>query len=253
MKEFLPLPPDWSAHGQQIDDLIGVIHWFMLVLFVFWMGYFVVALARFRSGRRPQALYAGTKAPWSKYMEVGVILVEVVLLVGFAFPIWSEWVEGLPQEDEQAVRVRAVGEQFLWNFHYPGPDGVFGRTRPELVDTSANPLGLDRDDPASADDIVSLNHLYLPVDQKVLVYLSSKDVIHSFFLPYLRVKQDAIPGQVIPVWFEPVETGDSEVACAQLCGLGHFRMRGFVHIQSQQEFDSWVAEQVSAAAAAAGS
>jgi cytochrome c oxidase subunit II len=250
MKDFLGLPPDWSATGHQIDQLIVIIHWFMLALFVFWGAYFVYVLVRFRAGSNPKASYQGTRAGWSKFIEVGVVLFEIVLLVGFAFPIWSQRVSQRPPENE-ATRVRVVAEQFAWNFHYPGADGVWGRTDPTLIDTAANPLGLDRQDPAAKDDIHTLNNLYLPVDQPVILYLSSKDVIHSFFLPYMRVKHDAIPGQVVPIWFEAAETGQSEIGCAQLCGLSHFRMRGFLHVKEQAEYDAWLAEQVPVAQAAA--
>ena len=249
MTEFLNLPPDWSLHGHRIDALIGALHWLMLVLFVGWGAYYIYVLFRFRAGANPQADPVGAKGKMSKYVEIAVVLAEVALLVGFAFPIWSERVDGFPAENE-AERVRVIGEQFAWNFHYPGPDGVFGRTAAELVDTAANPVGLDRDDPAAADDITTINNLYLPVDKPVILYLSSKDVIHSFYLPYLRVKHDAIPGQTIPVHFTATQAGDSEIGCAQLCGLGHFRMKGFVHIQSQADYDGWLAEQQAEGAAA---
>ena len=111
--------------------------------------------------------------------------------------------------------------------------------------------GRRRQDPAAADDVTTLNNLYLPVNKDVVLYLSSKDVIHSFFLPFMRVKHDTIPGQVVPVWFKALKTGDSEIGCAQLCGLSHFRMRGFLHIQEQAAYDTWLAEQVAASAAAA--
>lgn len=251
MKAFLNLPPDWSVHGAAIDNLISIIHWIMLFLFVGWGAYYLVALLKFRAGANPKADYRGAKGTISKYIEIAVVVAEVALLVGFAFPMWSERVTELPDEDA-SVRVRVVAEQFAWNFHYPGPDGEWGRTAPELVDAAANPLGLDRDDPASADDIHTLNNLYMPVDKPVIAYLSSKDVIHAFSIPYLRVKHDVIPGQTIPVHFEATQTGDSEIACAQLCGLTHYRMKGFVHIQSQPDFDAWLAGQATAAAAAGG-
>jgi len=250
MRDFLGLPPDWSATGWQIDQLIVIIHWFMFFLFAFWGSYFVYVLVRFRAGRQPKAIYEGAKAGWSKFLEVGVVLFEIVLLVGFAFPIWSSRVAQKPDAETSTV-VRVVAEQFAWNFHYPGPDGVWGRTDPTLIDTAANPLGIDRQDPAAKDDVTTLNNLYLPVNKPALLYLSSKDVIHSFFLPYMRVKHDTVPGQVVPVWFEPVKTGDSEIGCAQLCGMSHFRMRGFLHIQEQAAYDTWLNEQVAAGAAAA--
>ena len=128
-------------------------------------------------------------------------------------------------------------------------DGVFGRREVKLVN-SENPIGLDRTDPAAKDDITTINQLNLPVDRPVLVHLSSKDVIHSFGLFEMRVKQDAIPGMSIPVWFIPSLIGNYEISCSQLCGLGHFRMRGFLNIQSQNDYGTWFAEQEKELAAA---
>jgi cytochrome c oxidase subunit 2 len=145
--------------------------------------------------------------------------------------------------DSQAFAVRVVGEQFAWNVQYPGKDGKFGRTDPKLV-SADNPLGLDRKDPNAKDDITTINQLNIPVDRPILVHLSSKDVIHSFGLYEMRVKQDAIPGLDIPVWFIPNRPGEYEITCSQLCGLGHYRMRGFMTVQKQADFDTWMADQV---------
>jgi cytochrome c oxidase subunit II len=138
--------------------------------------------------------------------------------------------------------VRVVAEQFAWNIQYPGPDGTFGRTRLDLV-RPENPLGLDISDPAAKDDVWTQNQLNLPVGRPVIVHLSSKDVIHSFGLPQMRVKQDAIPGIEQRLWFTPTKTGEWEIACSQLCGLGHYRMRGFYTIQTQADFNAWLASQ----------
>ena len=142
----------------------------------------------------------------------------------------------------EAVVVRLVGEQFAWNVHYPGPDGRFGRTDIKLV-SADNPLGLDRRDPDAKDDITTINQMNLPVDRPILVQLSSKDVIHSLGLIEMRVKQDAIPGMTMPVWFIPNRIGEYEIACSQLCGLGHFRMRGFVTVQSAADYQKWYDDQ----------
>ena len=146
-------------------------------------------------------------------------------------------------DDSKAVHVRIVAEQFAWNVHYPGKDGIFGKTDPKLMSAS-NPIGLDPSDPNGADDIATINQLHIPVNMPVLAQLTSKDVIHSFTLPVMRVKQDVIPGQSIPVWFEAKETGDFEIACAQLCGLGHYRMRGFFTVDSKEKFSAWLDEQI---------
>ncbi|MEZ5333518.1 MAG: cytochrome c oxidase subunit II [Thermoanaerobaculia bacterium] len=258
MLEFLRnwLPIDVSAHGPQLDRWTAIIHWLMLVLFVGWGIYFVIVLFRFRASRHPRADYEGTKTHFSTYVEVGVALFEAFLLLGFAIPAWAKWVQA-PDPAEHPIEVHVVGEQFAWNVHYPGPDGAFGRRDVQLVSTS-NPLGIDPEDPASKDDVTTVNQLRLPVDRPVTVLLTSKDVIHSFGLPYFRVKQDAIPGMQVPVHFTPTmvtpeesrfpkcaaEKNCWEIACAQLCGLGHFRMRGYVQILAQDEYDQWLSAEV---------
>ena len=254
MLELLGMPELASAHGGEVDSLMSYIHWLMAILFVGWTLFFVYMLVRFNRRRNPKASYTGPKTKASSYLEGGVALAEAVLLVGFSIPIWYQRVDAFPPED-QSVEVRVIGEQFAWNVHYPGPDGEFGATSADLVDQQSNPIGLDRSDPAAQDDITTINQLHLPVDKPAIVHLSSKDVIHSFMLNELRVKQDAIPGVDIPTHFVPTVTteemrerkGDPsfnyEIACAQLCGLGHYRMRGFVTIHTQEGYQQWLAEQ----------
>jgi cytochrome c oxidase subunit II len=251
MTDWLGLPPLATAHGGQIDNLIGWIHVFMLVLFVGWGGFFVYTLVRFRKRRHPVADYAGVKSHRSTYLEVAVAVVEAVLLIGFAIPLWAARVDRMPPESEALV-VHVTAEQFAWNVRYAGPDGRFGKTDIKLLDLQSNPLGVDRSDPAAKDDLVTLNQLYLPANRPIIVKLRSKDVIHSFGIPEFRVKQDAVPGLTIPIWFIPnVTTAEMrartanpefqyEIACAQLCGLGHARMRGFVTVLSAEEFQKWV-------------
>ena len=235
------MPIQASTHAAEIDQMTILVHWLMLVMFVGWGAFFVFVLLRFRRGANPTADYAGAKGKFAKSTEIAVAIVEIVLLVGYAIPSWAIRVKAFPAED-QAVVVRVVGTQFAWNIQYPGPDGKFGRTDIKLVG-SDNPLGLDRSDPAAKDDITTINQLNLPVDRPVLVHLSSMDVIHSFGLYEMRVKQDAIPGIQIPVWFIPNRTGEYEIACSQLCGLGHFRMRGFLTIQSDAAYRKWFDDQ----------
>jgi len=254
MLSYLGLPAAASTHAGDIDHMLVLVHWLMLVLFVGWGVFFLYALVRFRSGANPKASYTGAKGKISKGTEVAVAIVEVILLVGYAIPAWATRVKQLPAESEALV-VRVVGEQFAWNVHYHGPDGKFGRTDVKLV-SADNPLGLDRSDPNAKDDVTTINQLNLPVDRPILVHLLTKDVIHSFGLYEMRVKQDAIPGMDVPVWFVPTVTTDEmrqrlgkpdfdyEIACSQLCGLGHFRMRGFVTVQTQADFTKWFDEQL---------
>ena len=241
MEKWLGMPVQASTHAGQIDQMTVLVHWLMLVLFVGWGAFFLFVLFRFRRGANPRADYAGAKGKFAKSTEIAVAVIEVVLLVGYAIPAWAIRVKAFPSESE-AVVVRVVGEQFSWNVHYPGPDGRFGRTDLKLV-TAVNPLGLDRRDPDAKDDITTINQLNLPIDRPVLVHLSSKDVIHGFGLIEMRVKQDAIPGMTMPVWFIPNRLGEYEISCSQLCGLGHFRMRGFVTVQSAAEYKTWYDDQ----------
>ena len=262
MTEWLGLPALATTHGGQIDGLIGWTHVFMLALFVGWGAFFAYALVRFRRSRNPVANYAGVRSHASSYLEIAVAVVEAILLLGFSIPLWAARVDHIPAESEALV-VEVTGEQFAWNIHYAGPDGKFGKTDIKLLDLQSNPLALDRSDPAAKDDVTTLNQLYLPVNKPIIVKLRSKDVIHSFGVPEFRVKQDAVPGLTIPIWFVPnvttaemrTRTGNAEfqyeIACAQLCGLGHAHMRGFVTVLSAEEFQKWLDEQVKAASEAA--
>ena len=254
MEKYLGLPEVASAHGPALDNMNALVHWMMLIIFVGWGILFLYMLFRFSAKRNPKADYHGLKSHASTYAEGGVALAEAVLLIGFSIPLWSDRVDDFPDPND-AVEVRVVSEQFAWNIHYPGADGVFGRTAVELVDAETNPIGLDSDDPAAKDDITTINQLHLPVDKPALIYLTTKDVIHSFTLNRMRVKQDAMPGIEIPVWFTPTVTtaemaaregaGDEfsyEISCSQLCGLGHYRMRGFLKIHTQEDFDAWLVD-----------
>ena len=241
MLELLGLPPQASAHAAQIDDMIVMLHWVMLVLFVGWIIFFAYTLIRFRASAHPKADYGGVTSHTSSYLDVAVVVVEAVILLGFAIPAWAVRVNALPPE-EGATVVHVIAKQFAWHNVYPGPDGRFGRRDASLI-TSTNEIGLDRSDPNGADDIYTINQLNLPVDIPVIVYLSTMDVIHSFGITSMRVKQDAIPGMEIPVWWEPTVVGAYEVNCSQLCGLGHYRMRGALTIMSQADYQSFLAEE----------
>ena len=246
MLELLGLPPQASTHAGEIDHMIVLVHWLMLVLFVGWGSFFLFVLFRFRKGANPKANYVGAKGKIAKGTEIGVAIVEVILLLVYAIPAWATRVDAFPSESEATV-VRVTAKQFEWISHYPGADGRFGRRDVARV-AADNPLGLIRAEADAKDDIVTTNQLNLPVDRPVLVQLTSLDVIHSFGLFEMRVKQDAIPGMEIPVWFVPNKTGQYEIACSQLCGIGHFRMRGFVNIQSDSDFRNFLAEEAKALA-----
>jgi cytochrome c oxidase subunit 2 len=240
INELIGMPPNASEHGFQIDHIIEFSHWFMGALFLGWSAFFIYVLLRFRKGRHSVADHEGVKSGISTHLEFAVVLIEAVLLVGFAIPLWAKRVNQFP-EDKDAIIVHAIGQQFNWNFHLPGPDGQFGRRDVGLV-TNSNPLGLDSADAAAKDDIQTMAELHVPVDRPVIIELSSKDVIHNFALPHMRSAQDAIPGQIIPMWFKPIKTGSYEVVCGQLCGLGHYSMKGMLVVDSPEDYQAWLKE-----------
>ena len=246
-----------STQGPAIDNIISIVHWLMAVLFVGWGVFFIYTLIRFRASKNPKADYHGVKSHFSSYLEVVIAVIEVGLLFGFAFPIWASRINDVPKGPD-TVQIRVVAQQFAWNIHYPGPDGVFGKSSVDLVDEAENPIGLDRSDEFAKDDIFTVNQLHIPVNTPINISLSSKDVLHSFGLPEFRVKQDAVPGMAIPVWFEATMTTEEflettkgsaregkgfEIACAQLCGLGHYRMKGFLTVHENEGYAAWLDEE----------
>lgn len=251
MKDFLAqwMPPDYSKHGPELDQLSAYVHWLMLILFIGWGLLFTFMLFRFRASKHPKASYHGTRSHFSTWVEGAVFVAECVLLFGISIPAWSAWTTS-PDKGKNPLEIRVVGEQFAWNIHYPGADGVFGKVDVSHV-SSSNPLGLDVTDPNAKDDVITLNQMHLELNRPVIVRISSKDVIHSFSLPYMRVKQDATPGMEVPVHFTPVkatvgaETWD--IACAQLCGLGHYRMKGQFQVHTKEDFAKWIAAEPAAA------
>jgi cytochrome c oxidase subunit 2 len=242
INELIGLPPNASEHGYQIDHIIEFSHWFMGALFIGWSAFFIYVLLRFRKSKHPVADHEGVKSGISTHLEFAVVLIEAVLLIGFAIPLWAKRVNQFP-EGKDAILVHAIGQQFNWNFHLPGPDGQFGRREIGLL-SNTNPVGLDPSDPAAKDDIVVLGELHVPVDRPVIIELSSKDVIHNFALPHMRMAQDAIPGQIIPMWFKPIKKGSYEVVCGQLCGLGHYSMKGMLVVDSPEDYQAWLKERV---------
>ena len=256
---YFGLPVGISSVSGRIDEIIVIVHYLMLVLFIGWGIFFIVSLVKFRSSKNKKANYKGVESHYSSVLEATVAVIEIVILFGFAFPIWAERVNDVP-DSRDAETVRVIAQQYAWNIHYPGPDGKFGATRIDLVDEQDNPIGLDRSSEFAEDDFTTINQLHIPVNRKIRVDLSSKDVIHNFKLPELRVSQDAIPGMVIPVHFTATSTSEEflkttvgtkregkglEIACAQLCGLGHYRMKGYVTIHEEDGYQAWLDEQAS--------
>ena len=178
--------------------------------------YFLIRY-RHREGRKAKYIHGNRR------VEFAWTLVPGLMLFGLAVYQYNAWIDikiDLPSESE-SLTISLSANQFEWEAIYPGEDGV--------LDT--------------ADDIKApINVLHFPVNQPVIVELESVDVLHSFFIPEFRIKQDAVPGMTIPVWFEANQTGDFEIACAELCGLGHYRMRGRVTVESESDFNAWLAD-----------
>lgn len=252
MNDLLPILA--SKEGVEVDSLLYLLHGFIVLLFLAWTAIFVYCLWRFRSKRAPQANAKGlnSKAPYA--VEAVIFVVEICLLAFISIPFWQKSVDGAPEAAAKPFHVRVVAQQFSWNVHYPGADGSFGGRRLELLDDVSNPLGLDPEDPLGKDDIVLRNQLYVPIDRPTVVELTSKDVIHSFAVPEFRVKRDAIPGIRNQVVFTPTMTTEAfqaqtgsdtrtfEIVCSQLCGLGHYSMRGFVYVLEDDALTTWLAE-----------
>lgn len=237
---------DWfpqvlSAHGQGIkrmlDFTLAVTGAFFVVGHLVLAGLVVRALRRRGSSEAPPSIRA--------QRLVGIIPAVLMALVAeggvmaLGLPVWDEYYGEAPAD---AFQVEVTGRQFFWAVRYPGPDGAWGRTEPALVSVD-NPIGLDLEDGPALDDVVVLNEVHLPTGRASEIRLRSYDVIHSFFVPELFLKQDLMPGMTVPVRVRPTGAGRFELACNQICGLGHYQMRGFVHLDEPADFESWLAEQ----------
>lgn len=210
------LPPNHSSYGAQIDELFYVIYYVTGATFFVVQATLVAFLVmyRHREGRRATYTHGNTG------LEIAWTIAPAILLVILGVVsrnVWAEIKQTVPPSD---VFVQITGKQFNWEVAYPGLDGQIG----------------------TEDDVTMDNEVHVPVDKTVRLLLKSRDVIHSFFIPELRFKQDTVPGHEIPAWFKAVTPGKYEVPCAELCGFGHSGMRGYVYVHSQEEYDAWARE-----------
>ncbi len=245
--EMLGLPASASNHASALDDFTAYVHLLMLVLFVGWLAYYLIALVKFRKAANPSANHAGVKSNMSTYLEGGVAVIEAVLLIGFAIPLWAHAVDDLPaatgNPKTDPIEVQIMGMQFKWNAHFAGPDNKFGKQ--EIKEASqGNPFGIVAADAAAKDDVVCVagEPFKLPVGRAAVCRVSSMDVIHCFKVGAMRVTQDAIPGMSIPVHFVPNKVGKYAITCAQLCGSGHSVMRGEFEVVSPEDWEKWYAD-----------
>jgi len=237
------LPELASRHGAGIDTML---HYLLSTVGgLFLAGYLALAYFIWRGSRRseigPRLATRRTEIMLSVALGLGMAIIAEGGVLAIGMPVWSEYFAATPPAD--AITIEVTAQQFMWNVRYPGPDGKFGRTNPALVDDTTNPLGMVRTDPDGKDDVVTLNEITVPLGRAVRILLRSKDVIHSFFLPNFRVKQDAVPGMTPEIVFFPTRKGTFELACAQLCGLAHYRMRGTFNVVSPEEFTAWLRRQ----------
>ena len=217
------LPENVSTYGADIDWMFYLIYWITAVVFLLVHVLLLYFMFRYRGREGRKAVYSHGNTNLEIAWTIVPALI-VILLAVMSKPTWDHVKRELPPPDQV---VRVTGKQFNWDVQYPGPDGEF-----------------DTDD-----DLVLENDLQVPVDSVVHVQLRSEDVIHSFFVPEFRLKQDALPGRQIMVWFEATKAGRYELPCAELCGFGHSGMKGYVTVSSRADFDAWTREKWPDAAA----
>ena len=231
---FSPLASNWGF----LDTTILISLVITGIAFVLISVFILYCLVKFpyREGHKSEY------EPENPALELKLTIITTIGVIALLAPglyAWKLYVE-LPTD---ALEVEGVGQQWVWSYRFPGEDGVYGSTSGSLF-SSKNTFGLDPDDPYGQDDIlIRSGEVHLPINNKVVFQLRSKDVLHDFYVPQFRAKMDLVPGQQSNLWFEPTLLGTYEVACAEYCGTGHYAMRGVVVVDTQEDFDSWLAEQ----------
>jgi cytochrome c oxidase subunit 2 len=210
------LPEQASTYAARIDSIFNLILWITGIVFFLVEGTLLFFVFKYRAKPGGKATYTHG----SNRLEVIWTIIPVIILVFLAVLSQDSWAFIRNRFPEKGTVIDITAEQFAWNIRYPGPDGKLN----------------------TPDDIVTLNQMHFPVDQPALISLHSKDVIHSFFLPEFRIKQDAVPGMTTRVWVQAKHTGHWEIACAELCGLGHYRMKGYLTVDTPEDFRKWLAE-----------
>ena len=238
-------PPDISAHGHAIDQqflLTLIITGIIFIMAQLGLAYFVWRYRDRGDGRKATYSHGNNKLEATWTIAAAIIFIGLNLM---GYHIWAG-IHFMGAEPG-ATQIEVWGQQFAWYFRYPGPDGKLGPTHVDKInDAMGNFLGIDREnDEASKDDIVTPT-LAIPVNHPVQLTLHSKDVTHSFFVRELRMKQDLVPGMAIPIHFTATQTGRYEIACAELCGLGHYRMRAFLEVLSEEDYQAWLRKMTAA-------
>jgi cytochrome c oxidase subunit 2 len=235
-------PPAITNFGHEIDDQF--MRTLVITGVVFVLAQFGLALAvfRFRDQGQKATYFEGNNT-----MEIIWTLATLVLFVGLGLYARNAWAEVHFQgASAGAIPIEVTGQQFAWYFRYMGPDNKFGMTKPERVSASTgNAVGVDPTDPAGKDDIVS-PVIEIPVNREIELIIKSQDVTHSFYVRELRLKQDAVPGMEIHMHFTATDIGQYEIACAELCGLGHYRMHSMLSVVSDADYQKWLMDQEAA-------
>jgi cytochrome c oxidase subunit 2 len=240
---FHMLSPWWwtpiASNWRYIDDTIIITFWITGGVFTAIVLFMAYCVFRFRHQPRRRAAYE----PENKKLEWWLTIVTAVGVGAMLTPglfVWAQFVT-VP---EGASEAEAIGQQWQWSFRLPGEDGRLGKSDTQYI-SSDNPLGLNPNDRDARDDVVieGGEDLHLPLGKPVKLLLRSIDVVHSFYVPEFRTKMDLLPGMVTYVWFIPTRTGTFEILCAELCGTGHFGMRGKVVVQEESEYQAWLRKQ----------
>ncbi|MDE0692241.1 MAG: cytochrome c oxidase subunit II [Gammaproteobacteria bacterium] len=226
---------DIASNWGNIDTTVFITFWVCGIVFVAVCLFMTYCVWKFRHKEGSRADYEPENSRLEWWLTV-VTTIGVVAMLAPGLVVWDDYVNVPPDAQEFEV----LAKQWTWAFRFPGEDGKLG-----TVDTTNigmdNPFGMNMDDPNGADDVlVPASRVHLPKDQPVKVWLRSIDVLHDFFVPEFRAKMDAVPGMVTYFWFEPTKVGEYEILCAELCGVGHFSMRGRVQIDTQEDFDAWL-------------
>lgn len=231
---FTELASNWGS----MDTTIVITFWVTGVVFIGVILFTAYCVFRFRYQPNRRAEYE----PENKKLEVwlsALTAVGVAVLLAPGLVIWNNYVT-VPDD---AAEVEVVGSQWQWAYRYPGADGLLGTSDVRKI-SEDNPFGLHADDPNGKDDIlVDADDLHLPIGQSVNVLLRSIDVLHDFYVPQFRAKMDMVPGLVTFFWLTPTRTGTFDILCAELCGSGHYAMRGKVVVEEPAAFNAWLAEQ----------
>jgi len=233
------MPPNGSIHGSQLDRLLGLN--LLLICGFFLLAHLFLVV--------PQLRKQGGNSPPRRMLVIEILSLAFIGGVFVWMTITSQqlWANSrFTGSSPEAMQAEIVGVQFHLYFRYPGSDQTFGKVKPELADApGGNPLGIDAADPDGKDDIVS-SELVLPVGREVDLRLRSQDVMHGFFIPGMRIKQDAVPGMVLHIHFTPEREGQYPILCSQLCGMGHQRMQARLRVVSLREFTDWLGQREAA-------